>query len=219
MARKKRNKKNNALIILLTILISGLCFGLVSLLSENSNIKDWVDSTIKKDDEDKDVSEVRVFGDIMDNVIVSSLSNFNMANVSFAYNSLSLFENSTITKIGIPVKSISDYSIDNKLSLYVVDSATLTTTQTYYSSHDLIIKANIYTNNIVNSWVYFEDLNIEVSKGQTLAFMSTTDTIIPGFSSSVISSGLGFFNKVLTSNACVNNTTCNLLFDIYKKAN
>jgi len=132
-------------------------------------------------------------------VTVSSLLDLNKSNSAFVYEDLTLFENSTVKKITLPIRSLADYSIDQVFTLYVVDVATVETTTTAIKTIPLIIKANTYTSNTVNAFVDFE-LDLKLEKGQTLAFSKNDDTITIGYRNSSHISGATIFNKVLTGN-------------------
>ena len=114
---------------------------------------------------------------------VSSLTAVNMASTPFAYRDLTLYENQTVVKIGIPVKTVTDYTADSLFTVYVVSYDEPLTTFTQVSEHKLTIPANTFTSNTVNEWYYF-DTNIVVGENQTLGFTSSSDTIRWGFLSS-----------------------------------
>lgn len=158
--------------------------------------------------------EVAVFEDLPANVDLDKCTSFNLPASSFVYSDLTLFENSTVTKIGVPVKSVQNYANDNTMTLYVIGSSDLSS-KSYVEKYELIIEANTFTSNTVNDWYYFEDLDIHLEEGQTLAFCASTDTVIPGYRSDLNTGIYAFYAKCLTGGAFTSESTKSLYFDIY----
>ena len=201
-----KKKNNNLLTGILCTGIGLLAIGGIASLSDgfkNWDMNTWFETSEKEDDDSK--TEIAVPSSVFTNgemdYSVTSMSKINQSNASFVYEDLTLFEDSTVTKIRIPVVSVADCTADAVFTFYVVDVATVETTTTPISTHTLTIKANTYTSNTVNQWVEF-DVDIDVKKEQTLAFCKTDDTIHIGYTSGQTAKAAMIFNKVLTSNAC-----------------
>lgn len=208
---KKRKKGGNWLAIALTVLIGfGAVAGVFALSNEEStNLKE---ST-------SEVELIQVFEDIPLTDDISTYNKFNATRGAYMYQNRTYFANSTIKKIGVPVMSISDYTKDNIFTIYVVNFDSIVAKGTkYLSKHELVIKANTYSSNIVNKWVYF-DVNINIGKGETLAFVSAEDngdTVFAGYPSTTLS--LYTFYLDVMNGSSVIASDGNILFDVYKEA-
>jgi lysophospholipase L1-like esterase len=106
-----------------------------------------------------------------------------LSSAPFVYRSLTLFECSTITKIGVPVLTLADSEKENVFTVHVVEYTEPFTKLKTVSTHRLFIPANTYASETVNCWHYFS-VNIPVAENQTLAFSDTADTVYWGFSTS-----------------------------------
>ena len=146
---------------------------------------------------------------------ISSLGTVNFASAPFGYRDLTLYENSTITKVGVPVLSVSDYTSENLFTLYVVSYDEPLTTFTQVLEYKLKIPANTFSSNTVNAWHYF-DVNITVGDNQTLAFGSTVDTVTWGYGANRNDSQRIFYTKTLGSSYTLANEANCLYFDVYK---
>ena len=208
---KKRKKGGNWLAIALTVLIG---FGAVAGVYALSNGK----SENKKESSDE-IQLVQVFEDIILTDDLSTYTKFNATRGAYMYQQGTYFQNSTIRKIGIPVMSLSDYRLDNVFTVYVVNFASIVAKGTkYVSKHELVIKANTYSSNTINKWVYF-DVNINVGAGETLAFVSAednSDTVFAGYPNTTLTS-YSFYIDVMSGSSLVASNG-NILFDIYKEA-
>lgn len=184
-------KKNSWLKILCISLAVVACLGLFVGLFNNFD---------KESTDDNPKVATSVFSEeFYSGVTVSSLLDLNKSNSSFVYEDLTLFENSTIKKITLPIKSLADCSADQVFTIFVVDIETVETTTTAIKTIPLTIKANTYISNTINAFVDFE-LDLKLSKGQTLAFSKSDDTITIGYRSGAATNGATIFNKVLTGN-------------------
>lgn len=178
---KKKNKIGTYL------LGFGLAFLLVGVASKfelpttNTNSSSNVSLSISNSTsifEDKN----RIFTTLdTSNISVSSLTQVSKTSSSFVYRDLTLFENSKISKIGLPIKSLTDYSVDNTFSIFLIEQDFLI--ENYIELYELKINANTYNSNNVNRWVYF-DVDINIDDGQTLAIGSSTDSINIGCTTS-----------------------------------
>ena len=184
-----------------------------SLLSEVSQLK-FGGEISSSDKESSSTNLIQVFESIDLNGDISKYSQFNMTRGSYMYQNGTYFENSTIKKIGVPIKTINDYTKDNVLSVFVVNFNDVNAKGTeYISKHELVLKANTYTSNTINEWVYF-DCNINVGSGETLAFITDTDTIFAGYPSTSLTD-YKFKFDVLDGSSLIESPG-NILFDVYK---
>ena len=147
-------------------------------------------------------------------VSVSSSTPANNGSSSFVYTTLDRFENKVIKKIGLPIKTISNYTQDNTYSIHVISQDI--TSETKYNTYTLTIEANTYSSNTINKWVYF-DVNIPVNDGQTLAFGSSSNSIQIGcYSENPITEDCSVYNKIVNGVADDHKTiSSKILLDIY----
>ena len=143
---------------------------------------------------------------------VHRISPLSLEYASFVY-SENHFENTTVSKIGIPVDAISNPSADNNFTVYVIKEASTYTSVNIVDEYVLTIKADEYSSSSLDKWVYF-DVNIPVGDGETLMFGTTTDTIVPHYDREGNECGTLIW-KANTANATVFSSTGSLLFDIY----
>lgn len=136
--------------------------------------------TVKVAKEQNSIEAVAVFVNLKSSFDFDTAISFNLNSASFVYEDVTLFENATINKIGVPVKSVTDCTADNTFTVYVME-ADKTDSEEYVKKYELKIKANTFSSNTVNEWYYFDDIEIKVGKGETLAFSSATDSVIPGY--------------------------------------
>lgn len=186
-------KKNNSFIVgLLSSMVILLVLGGLTRGFNEWDVKEWFGSSESSDDNLEDSSS----GGTNVSVVVPSVSlesdeskiipTFNpskfsfttpaaTSSSSFVYRDLEIFENEHITKIGLPVISVSDYTQDCVFSINLITQDT--TTESIISTYLLTIEANSYNSNSINNWVYF-DVDISVEDGQTLAFGRTSDSVV-----------------------------------------
>ena len=220
MAKKKNNFGTYLLGFLLATLVVGVASKIElptsnnsssNKISENSNLNSNSSSIDEND------NYLKVFESIDLNGDISTYSQFNMTRGAYMYQNGTYFENSTIKKIGVPIKTINDYTKDNVLSVFVVNFNDVNAKGTeYISKHELVLKANTYTSNTINEWVYF-DCNINVGSGETLAFITDTDTIFAGYPSTTLAD-YKFYIDVLDGTN-ITSSPGNILFDVYKEVN
>ncbi len=141
---------------------------------------------------------------------ISSYNAIGASNMPFAYQNLTLYENSTVTKIGVPVKTVSDYASACTFTVYVASYDDPLTAFTKVSEHKLTIPANTFTSNTVGEWHYF-DTDIVVGDNQTLVFCNSADTV------QSVSNQAGFSEYAIYKQAFsgVNTAQSNLYFDVY----
>lgn len=185
-------KKNSFLVGVLGAMVALLVLGGLTRGFNEWDVKEWFGSSESSDVtlEDSSSSGTNV------SVVVPSISleadeskiipTFNPSNFSFTtpaattsssfvYRNLEIFENEKITKIGLPVISISDYTKDCVFSINLITQDI--TSESIISTYILTIEANSYKSNSINKWVYF-DVDISVEDGQTLAFGKTSDSVV-----------------------------------------
>lgn len=105
----------------------------------------------------------------------------------FAYKETTYFKGKTLSSIGTPVRTVTDCTQDQVLTIFVVKENQKEAFNTnYVSKHQLIIPANTFSSNTVNAWYYFDltSLNITVGADETLAFFDPADTVVPGYKNS-----------------------------------
>ena len=215
---KKKNKLGTYLVGF------GLAFLLVGVVSKielpttntnsSSNLSDFNSSIVSSSSVN---NYNKVFTNIDLNGDISQYAQFNMTKGTYMYQNGTYFENSVIKKIGVPVKTISDYTKDNVLSVFVVNFNDVNAKGTeYISKHELVLKANTYSSNTINEWVYF-NCNISVGDGETLSFITNTDTIYAGYPSTTYPEYYFKFNVL--SGTSLTSSSGNILFDIYKEVN
>lgn len=179
MAKKKNNFGTYLLGFLLATLVIGVA-SKIELPTSNNNSK--TSNSNSSNVISSSIDPSKIFGTLNTNDIrVANLTNANTASSSFVYRNLTLFENSNIIKIGLPIKTITDYTLDSIFSVHLINQDL--TTEEYIDTYELKIEANTYTSNTINEWVYF-DVDINIDDGQTLALGSKTDTIVIGCSTS-----------------------------------
>lgn len=159
--------------------------------------------------------EIQVIEGIEDGIKESEIPSskeYDLTAGPFVYQDLGLYENMRITKVGIPVKTLTDCTKDQVFTLYLVEGDG-TKNFEQVKKYELVIEADTYKSNTVNKWHYFDvkDLKIEVGEGQTLAFTSVSDTVIPGFKENF--NTYEFYSQVFTSNKKENSSS--IYIDVY----
>lgn len=144
---------------------------------------------------------------------IGSSTSVNKEFSSFVYCDLNLYENTRLTKIGVPIKTLTDCTKDQVFTLYVVEGDG-TKAFTEIEKYELIIEADTYESNTVNKWHYFDvkDLKIEVGEGQTLAFGCSSDTINFGYKKTT---GDRIFYYKCFKNECGKVSDESIYFDVY----
>lgn len=201
---KKSNKVWNVLLTIVSLVLVISCIGFlynhfkddIKLIGkEEIQVIDGIDEEIKD-------SDIEAFASVRQDYS------------PFVYKEIDLYENMRISKVGVPVKTLNDCTKDQTFTLYVVEGDG-TDNFKEIEKYKLVIEADTYKDNTVNKWHYFDvkDLKIEVLEGQTLAFASSSDTVIFGFSSNYVSEQYNFYNHVLSDNTL--STGSALYFDVY----
>lgn len=227
-------KKNNSFIVgILGALACLMVLGAVTRGFEEWDVSKWFGDNSSSTGDDESTSNVgdselpsvsskvpvntdgQIFKNIDLNFDIANGSVFNYTRGAYMYQNSSYFENSTINCIGLPVKSLTDYTKENVFTIYVCDFNSAKNKGTeFISEHTLTIPANTYNSNNINDWVYFET-HIEVGTGQTLAFLKDTDTIKCTYPSTTLTE-YKFYIDVFDGESLVASSG-NILFDVYKE--
>ena len=194
-----------------------------SSITENEQQKK---PTTETTDGETDVTDKPVTPTVHKRQLLSSVKNIAFSNiytawsannpVSFKQNVTDMLEETTVKRIGVPIKKISDPTKDCKTAVHLV---TETVPATVINTYPLIIPANTYTQTVVNEWVYF-DVDIKIEKGQHLAFGTTDETVFWGYADVNVA---GASEAIQESRGCRINIDSaspgvldhSLLFDIY----
>lgn len=140
------------------------------------------------------------------------VSPLSLTSASFIYSD-NHFENKTVSKIGVPIATLASAASDCHFTVCVIKEASTYTSVEIVEEYTLTIKANEYSSNSLNEWVYF-DVNIPIGAGETLMFGRTTDTIVPHYDRKGNESGALIW-RANTADSVVFPSTGSLLFDIY----
>lgn len=114
-----------------------------------------------------------------------------------------------IVKIGLPVQSVADCTIDNVYTIYVVEGVGENATKV--ERVELVLPANTYAKNNVGEYVYF-NVDITLDENETLVFGATSDTICCYYSTEVIDRIGNCYVNVFSDSCVLDNKS--LLFDI-----
>lgn len=203
---KSYGKKNNKIFsIVLTIVSLILVISGIGVLY--NHFEDDIQFLFK--------DEIQVIEGIEDGIKESEIPSskeYTLTAGPFVYQDLGLYENMRITKVGIPVKTLTDCTKDQVFTLYLVEGDG-TKNFKQVKKYELVIEADTYKSNTVNKWHYFDvkDLKIEVGEGQTLAFTSVSDTVSPGFKENL--NTYLFYSGIFTSNKKENSSS--IYIDVY----
>lgn len=142
----------------------------------------------------------------------------------FTYQNVDLFSGKTITKIGIPIKSVSAIDDNQTFTIYVVDKTKVANSQKFEPIRTYVVspkQKDLGSNaSAVNKWVYIDlKTNIVLSENETLAFASATDTVKFGYNSSrnSWSKKAEYYFWYVSSNNSWASCLDSLLFDVYYK--
>ena len=114
----------------------------------------------------------------MSEVDISTLSNADYETGPYMYADNTLIEGEKVTRLGFPVKSITDCTKDSIITVYKVSGGPSNAVE--LEKYEFVIEANTYSSNAVNEWVYF-DCDIELDNDESLAFVSTKDSAKLGY--------------------------------------
>lgn len=182
----------------------------VSKYSSQLTIKVLRDQGNESDKEsDNKTKSVALFSDVT--TTYSDVSSMKLANVSispFVWSNTSYLAGKRITKIGVPVKTLTDCTKDQVMTLTLYDISNGLQSRTAVKTIPLTIKANTYSSNTVNEWVYF-DVDIEVGAAQTIGFNEKDDSLLFAYVQT-IDSRFSFYNS---SNQL--SPDASIVFDIY----
>ena len=153
-----------------------------------------------------------------DSTKIASGTSFKYQYAPFAYQNVNLYAGKTISKIGIPIKSVSSLEEKQYFTLYTVKKEPLASKQKTTITNEYKIEVPLagYTSETINDWVYIDlrKYNIKVAEDETLAFTSPEDTIQLSYhKGSGYSSNYIFYSKVTsTVEDCGSQT---IFFDVY----
>ena len=136
---------------------------------------------------------------------ISGLSEVKYGVAPFRYQDDTLFAGKTITKIGIPLKTITEGATELYMTIYKVKTSI---TADYKANATETIKVTFPSNAAVDTWVY-ADCNISLAKDETIALGATGDTVWWGYKTGSTREEYLFNLNAGTT------TTNNLVFDIY----
>ncbi|MBQ9731452.1 MAG: hypothetical protein IJV94_05060 [Bacilli bacterium] len=143
---------------------------------------------------------------VYSNIEISNLNGCNLSDSPWIYSNEinNILECSKITRIGAPIKTISNYTQANYYTISVINLSTYEIRKTI----KIIIPANYFSSNTVNEW-YYSNVEIELEENETLAFLSKDDTANVGYSSVISEIG-----GVIQINNKTQYDHISLLFDI-----
>ncbi len=142
---------------------------------------------------------------------INGAKSASLTNAPFFYsNSYSIYQGKTITKIGIPVKTVSKLD-DNQtftLSVLCYENGKHTIVRSYQLK---LPKAQLGAKTTVNRWIYMDltALNITIGENETLGFGAPTDTVKWGYKGTYTDKRF-FFNSMIQEHL---NT--GIFFDVY----
>ena len=157
-----------------------------------------------------------------DNSAIAAGTVVNSAYAPFTYSNFDYFSGETLTRIGIPVKSVAAVDENQTFTLYVVNKTDLQNNQKAAITATHVIKLpkdQLGNSTTVNKWVYVDlsSYNITLSENETLAFSSSTDTVVWGYSRASNVEGFQFKTKVTLTTPTNPGSTDRIFFDIYVK--
>lgn len=181
---------------------------------------DWV--------EGDDITTVTREKQLIENIVttddIATLSTGVQGSAPYSYHGLDIFAGHKLTKIGIPVKSVTALDENQTFTLYVIDNTTLkqskkaTVKNTYQLKLPLSQLGNDAAN--VNKFVYVDltEYDITLNENETLAFYGKTDSIKIGYIGADLtqfhlSTDYQLVTKVLDGASFLNDVY--LAFDIY----
>lgn len=162
--------------------------------------------------------ETPVFSDIKEAFATGAIASANAVaskNAPFAYTTnKNVYEGKTITKIGIPVKTVKALNASQTFTLSVLrtDSKEYVLVNQYVLTLPLVQLGGSTT---VNRWIYVDvsSLNITVGENETLGFGSASDTVVWGYKNGYSNSDYYFRSSV----SDWNNKAGGIFFDVYYK--
>ncbi len=205
-------------------LLSGTASG--DIYKKTGGIKDTLAISVKII-ENSIYTEERVNSDLMTEANGNSVYTYSasLGGAPYAYASNTSFQKKTLTKIGIPVFSVSAIDENQTFTLYICGcnntdkkvKETITRTITLK-----LPKSELGTNAAsVKKWIYVDlsDLNVYVSSIETLAFGKSGDKVVWGYGPAKTSSGTSY--KFIDSEdkwGSAPGSSNSIFFDIYMKS-
>lgn len=169
--------------------------------------------SVLKEQEKASIESVAVFAiDAIDFDNVTDLKGYTQTSNPFMFGDNSKLFGKTITKIGVPIYSITDYSQESTFTVYVVNG--VGTEATIVDTVELVLPANTYARNSIMDWHYF-DVNIELGDNETLAFYSDTDTLHPMYSAVTIEEFGRFYTNIDNGSTASLVSAGSIFYDIW----
>lgn len=187
------------------------------IISSTNNIKDKLAIKVKGE---YLTEEKSIF-----NNVKTEFSNLTNANSyvknsnPFTYQELNYFAGKKISKIGIPVKTVSAIDENQFITLYILDKNTLITNGIATSNREIRIylpKEELGTSTTVNKWIDVDvtEHNIKLSENETLGFYSDDDPVTPAYNISGGNTNYSFLSNIFTKVTVVS-ASQNIYWDVY----
>ena len=148
---------------------------------------------------------------------IQGSTSVNSSAAPFVYTNLDLFSGKTLTKIGIPVKTVKVLDENQTFTLYVVDKTNVSSGKATTANKTYTLKLpldQLGSSTTVNNWVYVDlsSYDITVGENETLAFSSSSDTVKWGYKTGGTEE-YRFWKTVFTSASLL--SSYNIYFDVY----
>ncbi len=189
------------------------------IISSTNDIKDKLAISVKVNLYSK---EKTIFNDIKTELSnLTTASSYTKTSNPFTYQNTNYFSGKKITKIGIPVKTVSAIDENQFFTIYVLDKKSIVKSGKATSNREFKIylaKEELGTNTTVDKWIDVDvtKYNIELNENETLGFYSDEDTVTPGYSRTGNNSLYKFHANILT-NVTEVSAAENIYWDIYYK--
>ena len=148
---------------------------------------------------------------------IQGSTSVNSSAAPFVYTNLDLFSGKTLTKIGVPVKTVKVLDENQTFTLYVVDKTNVSSGKATTANKTYTLKLpldQLGSSTTVNNWVYVDlsSYDITVGENETLAFSSSSDTVKWGYKTGGTEE-YRFWKTVFTSASLL--SSYNIYFDVY----
>lgn len=194
---------------------SGTAQDSANMYAETNGVKDKVVLNVQMEGTAYDYQSI--FGDDLSAVSVSGMMavQANLCPFGYAYD----YSGKTITKIKVPIKTLTDYTQDQAITILVYKGISNGVAWTSDTSYQLVIPANTYKSNTVNDWYEFttingEPMNIVLGDDEGIGFGASTDPVSWGYLTSFSNSNRKLAD--LKNGSVVYSNGAYLLFDLYE---
>ena len=212
-----------------------VCSLFAMMILSNTNTQQLVNSNVIKSINYNEGNEQNVLNYYTEEQYFANISTETFANSAiatstsakpayapFTYNNFDYFSGETLTKIGIPVKTVAAVDENQTFTIYVVNKTDLVNNQkaTINSTHVIKLpKDQLGNSTTVNKWVYVDlsSYNITLTENETLAFSSSTDTVVWGYLTNSTAEGYDFKTKVTLTTPTNAGAKDRIFFDVYVK--